>query len=216
VSIIRFLLYCFALFSLFSPNQALAEFYADHLTKGPHFWKSPEVQEQLDKKRKVVVSSRHFKREKDDNWIIKGVGRVNVPVKFAWQEIKDFSNLKKISKVFRKVKYVPKTNMLYLNLDLDFGVIKKQIYVAAHLQYKTQGTSNEIHWINKDGFLVGMKGVIHCEDVGRRKTEIFMTAEYKKGKISIPGWIMSFGMESVLHYVATRLRSVLEEKYSAQ
>lgn len=179
--------------------------FAAHLLQEKFFWQRPELYQKIANERRILVSASYD--DESQRWVAKGAGHVNRSLSEVWSQIEDFSILLKLNDRFKEVKYDRISNSLYVKFSL-FGLdrnVTSLVQVAA-----SDEKSKCLHWRNVEGAYVGLEGVLCLKDIGCQVTEIFMTGEYKSAKFPFTGWIISAGMEGVVHYVAVRLRSIVE------
>ena len=71
-----------------------------------------------------------------------------------------------------------------------------------------------LQWRIVEGLFRGMIVVFEFQDVGRRKTEISMTALHKFDTLPLPKMFIEFGLEVIMQQAGAKLRSLVEEDFA--
>lgn len=208
-------LLCFTIALLMATVTAIgveAPYGVQYIEKEPFWVKRPSVHKRVVEDRLIAVSVTSESVKTETEWAFKGVGLVNVPVDFMWTYAQDFKRLAKIEDIFKRVTYDSEKQKLFVRLT----IMGREKELTTHFQYEPQSDEKRLRWKNIEGLYKGMEGVIVFKKLGPRQTEIALFSGLRAEPSYLPSWLITFGVEALMHRVATSIRTGAEEAYAKE
>ncbi|MBX7231674.1 MAG: hypothetical protein K1X29_06275 [Bdellovibrionales bacterium] len=192
------------------------------------FWKKPKVWERIirPEERAILISvvKRPFQGKKYPwEYYLQGVGVLNVPTEFAFSQMRKFEQLPHLSGFITSADYSPQTGLLSMSLKFIIWFQTKlklriEFREPSHFSFASLPGTREIAFLAVEGDLVGLNGVVRFKDLGRRTTEISMTAQRGFDRIpALSNAAIKLGLiETALQIMARKLRSFIENSWKNQ
>ena len=135
---------------------------------------------------------------------------VNVPFQETYNFAKEFKNYLRVSEYVQEVQVIDSKKLMYASTKA-FGQTA-EFLMQTYVKQKNK-KSGQIQWRIVGGLFSGMVVVFDFKDVGRRRTEISMTALYKFHKLPLAQFFVEFGLEVIMQKAGAHLRSLVESDY---
>jgi hypothetical protein len=200
------------IFSFFLVTQVAAE---PILPPQPAFWKSKaKVHKKIREERAIIVSVLTKKSDIDPKkphlLHMTGGGWIGTSRKFAYDQARDFSNLKKVSSHIREVVYNAKDQTLYLHTEAFNYHAKMKLKV----DFKEVDSSSQIDFTVIEGMFVCLQGLVTFSEVEPLKSEIGFFSGYRYKDLPMPRFFIEFGLEVVIQKISGFLRGYIENEFS--
>ena len=182
----------------------------------PAFWKTKEkVYKKIREERAIIVSVNVIEDAQTDVKKPKilqmtGGGHIGVPQKFAYDQARNFSNLKKVSSHIREANYNANDQTLYLHTEAFNYHAKMKL----KLDFKETETENQLRFTVIEGLFLGMQGQVIFSEIEPLKSEIGFFAGYRYKDLPMPQFFVKFGLEVVIQKISGLLRSYIENEFS--
>ncbi len=177
------------------------------------FWKSKsEVYRSIKEERAIIVSA---KTDHDDSGkrsiTLITAGRIRAPLRFVHEKITHYSDYSKILPYMDETSYDKETKKLFASGSfLGF-----KAHATLEMGSKKEDGKSSVDFKITSGFLSGLTGVITEERVEDLVTELSMDSVYT-GDASIPGFLLSYGLEFIGHKMAASMRSYVESQWEKE
>jgi hypothetical protein len=179
------------------------------------FWrKKPNVYKKLLEERRIVVTASTVKGSgpKPYHLSVKAAGIINAPFQFCRKWVQEYEKLPKVDSRFKRVKYYPDRQRIYLHLEA-YGFGARMIL---RVQRGVGERAFELRWRSIQGSFLGMTGTIRVDAVAAERCEISLTGDHHSSRIVLPPILLNFGLEIVGQKVAGAMRSFIEEEYRSR
>lgn len=174
------------------------------------FWKTPANYKKMTESRSILISaSTDAKAENLRTMSVVGAGIVDTPLNFAYDAVKRFEELPKVSERFEEVKWDSLNQRLFLHMS----AMGYHVKMTLKLSFNERDNKKVINWESVEGGFVGMKGQITLVEQDARHTEMSMDAYYEAEKLPLPKVLMGIGLEFVTQRVAGTFREYIEKAY---
>lgn len=191
---------------LFITGVAHAQFW-----KGPFFWQQkPEIQERMKTLRYVPVSI----LRKDQDWSIKGAGRVRADASFVFDYAKDFSHLSRYTDVFSSLTWDQKAGTLEVIPKLFSGKLRAKLKIEFS-EDKTEGV-RRLHYKVIEGAFLGSEGALLVYEISRQECEVGLVSVYTGRIVAIGNDLLAVALEGALHSLALSMRDSVESAWQAR
>lgn len=181
----------------------------DDFRKPPFFWQTKTLaKKQVFEQRQVVVSA--FRE--DGVWYMKGAGLVSTTAENSFRFACQFERLAQIPKHFSEVKWSPEESKLSMQMQF-LGQSRKLVF---KITLEDKNLPKKILWQVIEGPFTGAIGELVADDYQQQESLVYITGRYEGHIAWIPNFIFSVGVEAVLQHVATSLRSLIQQNYTAK
>lgn len=153
-----------------------------------------------------TIAARVMSSENDEKWNFAGGGHIQCDLLTSWRVTQQFEKLNEMSWLFRKVQY--ETSKQRLHIQIHFMGFER--FLSVQLSEVKVPNSWRLKFRVYDGFFQGLEGTLEFLASSQTLTEADLRAEYF-GIIRGPKWVFVNAAEFAMHYVATRLRNIIEK-----
>ena len=141
---------------------------------------------------------------------VSAVGYISAPFGEVKAWIQDYPDLKNVDERFQEVRWNPEKRELFLHMEAYSYHARMKLKV----EEKETPESFLMNWESVEGSFVGMRGVIRLEKEGRGSV-LSLDSGYSADRLPLPQILMGPGLEFVASRVAGKMRTYLEEKWTA-
>lgn len=191
------------------------------LDEQPYWKRKPEIRRRMFEERMITVSVSTEKvtlagaaqsTTEQIRFTMKGAGIVAAPKEFAFRIAQDYGKLKLISPHFKTVEYHAPSRKLLLVTEA-FGWQARMVMLV---QPVSEDWRDELQWEVIWGSFLGMKGVVAFETLPGGRCEVSLETLYQAESLPLPKFLVGIALEAVTQKVAEKMRTFIEQEYSAK
>lgn len=144
---------------------------------------------------------------------LQGGGQLRVPRDFVFATAQKYENLARVSDYVKKIEYDPAAQLLTMDIEA-FGYSAHQVvHVVADVNPQPSSEIWKLRYKIVVGPMAGMHGEVRFYNVKPKISDVGITGELDYDQFPIPRMFLTFGMETMLKFMAVKLRSFVASEY---